>query len=130
MERQIKFRGKDIKTGQWVYGSLICGKDLDGNSFYQIENADMGEYRQWMVDGNTVSQFTELYDKGGKEIYEGNIVSSGSTGRKYVIEYSDGKYRAKHSLIGLDIFLSAAFLHNKTVVGNVHDNINLLSYDE
>lgn len=126
MKRQIKFRGKDIETGKWVYGSLICGTDLDGNSFYQIENADMGEYRQWMVDGNTVGQFTGLLDKDGKEIYEDDIVSSGSTGRKYVIEYSDGKYRAKHSLIGLDIFLSAAFLQNKTVVGNAHDNPELI----
>lgn len=130
MKRQIKFRGKDIKTGQWVYGSLICGTDLSGKPFYQIENADANEWRQWSVDGNTVGQFSGLSCKDGKEIYEGDIVSSGSTGRKYVIEYSDGKYRAKHSLIGLDIFLSAAFLHNKTVVGNVHDNINLLSYDE
>ena len=23
MERQIKFRGKDIETDKWVYGSLI-----------------------------------------------------------------------------------------------------------
>lgn len=122
MKRQIKFRGKTTVGGIWAYGSLLQREDTTTG----IVHCEICNFLNWDVVPESVGQFTGLTCKDGKEIYEGDIVSSGSTGRKYVIEYSDGKYRAKHSLIGLDIFLSAAFLHNKTVVGNIHDTPQLI----
>lgn len=59
MKREIKFRGKSTNNGKWVYAELhALGMDL----FNECVNED------------TIGQFTGLRDKGGKEIYEGDII--------------------------------------------------------
>ena len=36
--RVIKFRGKKVSNGDWVYGSLVSSKDIDPAIYFQRGN--------------------------------------------------------------------------------------------
>lgn len=71
MNRQIKFRGKRLDNGEWIYGDLI-----------HIDKSDIGivtDYDYWQgcrVDPETVSQFVGITDDSGRELYEGDILEA------------------------------------------------------
>lgn len=73
MGREILFRAKHIHVlpenehldGQWIEGYLS-----DKN--YINSSESKGEF---LIDENTICQYTGLKDQNGKKIYEGDIVS-------------------------------------------------------
>ena len=130
--REIKFRGKDLETGEWVYGSLFQSVEqypaiakpkptADGKLFYCLT----------VVDADTVGQHTGLEDRNGKEIYEGDIAlmdysafNTGKDGQTYaVVRWID--YRAAFMWdAGLNYY--ADMRNDVEICGNIHDNPELL----
>lgn len=125
--REIKFRGKDVKSGEWVYGSLVTYP----NCRCEIVVFDDGEILEYEVDAESVGQFTGLIDKNGNEIYEGDVIT------QYLVLPN---YRnARRGQVLFDklwcfVLLSKGRLHHlfgdgvtQEVQGNIHDNPNLLN---
>lgn len=135
--REIIFRGKRLDNGEWVYGwpfadTADCslkkaGKCVcphDGSEYFIVEwDDDFHEYEERQVIPNTVGQYTGLKDKNGKMIFEGHILSL-RTGRPHVVRFEDGAFILKDSAIPI------SFANKFEIIGNVHDNPELLKEED
>lgn len=127
--RTIKFRGKSIDTNEWLYGDLVRSYDMKRCA---ILVNDRSSYEECEVNPCTVGQFTELYDKNGKEIFEGDVVKW-SNGLMYAVKFWDGMFYASIEECNEGI-LGGFPLHRLTeyedgkceIVGNIFDNHELL----
>ena len=124
MKREIKFRGKTV-DGVWLHGDL-CQRVMDTSITYKIFDNDKEiAFMTFPVLPNTIGQFTGLHDKNGKEIYEGDIVS--------FTAYKESKNWVRPiKWLGAGFTFGDIFPLNYPsscyeIVGNIHDNPELLS---
>lgn len=130
--RPIKFRAKTLNEGEWVYGMTIGHGTISRkkDNLYMEVAPD-----KWKgINPDTIGQFSGLYDKNGKEIYEGDIIHYGELITN-VVTFRHGAFG--YLILGGE-FISYAGNRNFTfnplnrsneheVIGNIHDNPEMLS---
>ena len=76
-------------------------------------------------------QFTGLKDKQGKEIYEGDILSSETSSRGrvknpyYVAEWGNAGWKAKGYNGELEVRPNLDFRNDLEIIGNIYENPDL-----
>ena len=148
--RTIKFRGKRVKNGEWVYGYYFdCH---NGNSFIKETLSRDGVLgnEDFMILDFTVGQFTGLTDLNGKEIYEGDIVHIGPNGQVWSVEYDESEarfivfnqlnsdrsidlnfdnppYSQGNKVVSpVKVQVTEHYSFGLAIIGNIHDNPELL----
>ncbi|MBO5163225.1 MAG: hypothetical protein J6B75_02100 [Ruminococcus sp.] len=117
MKREILFRGKKIVNGEWV----------EGNLFHHSEQRFIaGNNRNTEVIPETVGQYTGLTDRNGVKIFEGDIVKR--KGTFYEVKYSTEL--TSFLAFSSNGFFNPVVFQNCEVIGNVHDNPELLKGEE
>ena len=149
MDERFLYRGKRKDNGAWVTGYYVFTRKSLG-VFEQIIS-EFNFDRHLIIDlrgklyediPETVGQCTGLKDKNGKLIFKGDILESRASENKenwekWVVTFSDGsfcfereiprkrKYKYEQNLLGIDNIE----LYGLTVIGNIHDDKELLEVE-
>lgn len=118
--RTIKFRAKRLMNGSWVYGDL--------HLIAAHPHIHPAKGVSYLIKEETIGQFTSLYDRNKKEIYEGDLLK---------LQDDDTGLIEVRFVRGVFAFLWQGNLDDEmpinapthewaTVVGNIHDNPELL----
>jgi uncharacterized phage protein (TIGR01671 family) len=130
MYRDNEFRGKDIETGEWAFGSLLILEMDDPETgkpyraFYIVDEKDNIRVYKNKVNPETVGQYTGLKDKNGVKIFEGDILEC-----ERCIPGTIGKTEKFRQIVYFDygqFYALQEFLFDKYVIGNPYDNPDLI----
>ena len=136
--REILFRGKRKDNGKWVKGGIafqsdervaIVGTHCETRSLYEL-----GIEADYVIP-ETVGQFTGLYDKNGKKVFEGDIVKVYVRGYHTICTVSWAEIVAHFQLWQINTIPKTATNLNLgnydcEVIGNIHDNPELLESED
>lgn len=135
--REIKFRGKDLNTGEWAYGDLHTLCDYL-HIHTEVTSFPFAGKRSF-VNPDTIGQYTGLKDNNGKEIYEGDIVSyiittGGIASEKipasvaHLVHYDNkhATFKIGYHSANYGTMKEVVDAGNLVVIGNKYDNPELL----
>lgn len=135
--KTIKFRAKS-EQGEWIIGHYVGKPSMDEVCILPFQNVNyhigyINDSECYYCLADTIGQFTGLYDKDGKEIYEGDILCWSVNNSLYEVTFEFGMFYTSVEECD-EIMLGGFPLHRLTVsedgesviVGNIHDNPELL----
>jgi uncharacterized phage protein (TIGR01671 family) len=136
--REIKFRAWDKDNKEMIFWNLF---NIDKDESFRLY---IGDYGKRYEEDLEIMQYTGLYDKNGKEIYEGDIIRilytdwpSKTDDDKRTLE----EYKKDISKIGIVVYNSNGFYirikeyndtlnegrhGEKEIIGNIYENLELL----
>lgn len=123
MMREILFRGKF--GNEWKYGFL----SIEPQGLVIKEQYKNNTSNVWHIDADTVGQYTNMLDKNGRKIFEGDIIDF--LYRSDNDDYGIVQYDVDETEFGFEydnIYRSLGnfYPENIEVIGNIHDNPELL----
>ena len=126
MNREIKFRGKTLDYApdimpRWAYG-LYYQEMHGGETHHLITDRSL----TFEVAPDTIGQFTGLYDADGNEIYEGDIFQVKAYEPKFEVYFEDGAFEYRQIDSSSKPFRLRRVCSDAYVLGNIHDNPDLL----
>ena len=123
----IKFRAWDnLLNKMLVVYRISFDGPVDGvqvHCYLDDRGAEGSTEYAYDGDGLILEQFTGLTDVNGKDIYEGDILEN----RKYrsIVKFASGKFLAD-LIETIQTFDLIGETHGSKVIGNVHENPELL----
>ncbi len=121
MKREIKFRAwvKDKRFGQEMFNIVMISWMQNGEVILSGRGGSVH------LKDCEIMQYTNLKDKNGKEIYEGDIFHIGDEKIKYIVEWHDsglkGRQYNNKSYVGIDHWHL-----DLEIIGNIYENPELL----
>lgn len=85
-KREILFRGWNKKNKKWLYGYYLVNRGEHFISPDEFVNP-LASYEDYVVDADSVGQYTGLKDAKGVKIFEGDVIVDESY--PYIIQYHE-----------------------------------------
>ena len=140
--REILFRGKRLDNCKWVMGFYVQHRgvahyilDVQHGGYEDI-NGEFFVPRWYGVAPSTVGQFTGLTDKNGQRIFEGDICRFREWRNGDMCWIGKVHYECQQFVISggpnkecdvpFELRMSRFIPENISVIGNIHDNPELL----
>lgn len=122
--REILFRGKSKNSKRWRVGNLV--QTLIYGEYYCRITVDDGNISSYLVNNETVGQYTGIDDKNGVKVFEGDIIRTHDTypgdNPNYtftgVVKYCDSSFVVERGPVTYHRWMD----YEIEVIGNIYDN--------